>query len=412
MGPSLVGLSVPVPDQESVQAAVASISERDPAFNLDELLAEAQQAFWLVGQAYAKCQPELCESVLSPELARRERVAIGQACENKRAVVPGSEDANTGRLLSLSSDSSGDTVTVHFVSTWQPRSGQGKQQQQQRAQNWCFHRPVSARTVQIHEGQRCTNCGGPLSSSAGTCRYCGALIGAGSGWQVIRIDDVSAERAAESAAVMGSIVAGIMAAHQARTPAVNPDVATSRPRRRSRPHRYVSLLLFLAVALGAVVVVGAAGSGKLHQDVAKVFPFVRHPELVGTLDINGQVSAANLSTMQTPPTIEFGGSCKTYADRSSWAFTAKLPDSSTFTLNFSLPPGQSEAGNYRPPEVALSANAQNTQQTSSWAQGPGTSALLTLNAGGDGTLNFGGLAPTETSQSPVSGHLSWNCSVR
>ena len=83
---------------------------------------------------------------LSPGLASREQSAIEEACQKKRGLAPSDEDAKTGELLSISTDSSGDTVTVQFVSTWSPVAGNGKPQR--RVQNWCFHRPASARTLQ------------------------------------------------------------------------------------------------------------------------------------------------------------------------------------------------------------------------------------------------------------------------
>ena len=313
------GVSTSAPDADSVNAAVASISARDAAFNLDALLAEAQQAFWLVGQAHAKCQPELCEGVLSANLAGRERSAIEDACKNKRSFAPRDEDAKTGQLLSISTDASGDTVTVHFTSTWGPVAGRGNQER--RVQNWCFHRPASARTLPAEAGQRCANCGGALSSSTGTCRYCGTLIGSGNGWRVIRIDDVSASSAAEAAATMRTIVDEIMAARRADGPV--PVATPGRPRRRVRG--LAKPLFFLVLAGAALVSVAAAGSGRLHRDVANVLPFTRHPELVASLDLSGQVSATNVSALQKPPLVEFGGNCKTYSDRTSWDFRAKLP---------------------------------------------------------------------------------------
>ncbi len=60
------GLGPQAPDPDVVHQAVATIAARDPAFNLDTFLAEAQQAFWLLGQAHARCKPELCAAVLSP----------------------------------------------------------------------------------------------------------------------------------------------------------------------------------------------------------------------------------------------------------------------------------------------------------------------------------------------------------
>ena len=117
--------------------------------------------------------------------------------------------------------------------------------------------------------------------------------------------------------------------------------------------------------------------------------------------------------MQKPPMLQLGGSCQTYSDRTSWAFRTKLPDDSTFVLEFSLPPGGGGAGAYRPPQLTVSANADNSQQSSSWSGTSGTSALLRLTPAGGGSLSFHGLASSDPGGGrPLSGQVSWMCSVR
>src|SRR5436305_8163008 len=125
--------------RDAVIATVDEIVARDPAFNLDEFLAEAQQAFWLVGQAHAECKPDLCRAVLSPELAEREKGAIEHECADGIAAAPNPQDASTGQLVSIESDAARDTAIVHFRSTWRPISGRDRDEEH-RAQNWCFQR--------------------------------------------------------------------------------------------------------------------------------------------------------------------------------------------------------------------------------------------------------------------------------
>src|SRR5947207_7433342 len=97
------------PDAGTVRATVAQIVDRDPGFTLDAFLAEAHQAFWLVGRAHAQCEPSLCESVLSPDLAERERAAIEEECRKGTNKAPESDDASSGQLVSLGSDGTRDT---------------------------------------------------------------------------------------------------------------------------------------------------------------------------------------------------------------------------------------------------------------------------------------------------------------
>lgn len=398
----------PSPDPESIKSAVASITARDPAFNLDALLADAQDAFWLVGQAHAQCKPELCEGILSAELSRRERATIEQECSSRTVMAPGDEDAKTAQLLSIATDSSGDTVTVHFVSLWHRAPGAGSQEER-RVQNWCLHRPPGAQTVETAGGSRCANCGAVRSSAGATCRYCGALLGKGDGWRVIRIDDVSAQSAAEAAQAMRAIVKELVDARALPAPAAR---QYQPPHRRHRVGRMIRRVGFLLLVAFILVAAAAATTGQFHRDAAKFLPFIKHPELVGTLDLSGQIVATNQSTLQKPPIVEFGGKCATYSDRTSWDFTTKLPDASTFELQFSLPPDQGGAGTYRSPRLMVTATASNSQQSSSWDENSRSSGLLKLSADGGGRLQFSQLAPEAQDEGAITGSVTWTCSVR
>ena len=170
------------PDPDTVREAVATITARDPLFNLDSFLAEAQQAFWLVGQAHGRCKPELCAGVLSLALAERELAAIERDCKDGEGTSPADSDAESGQLVSIASDASHDTIVVHFVSSWTPAGG-GRGKGTRRVQNWCFQRPATATTSQAAAaGERCRNCGSQLAQSAGgTCRFCGTPVASGDG---------------------------------------------------------------------------------------------------------------------------------------------------------------------------------------------------------------------------------------
>ena len=340
------GQPTPVPELDKVRQTVATITAHDPGFNLDAFLAEAQQAFWLVGRAHAECKPDLCRSVLSAALAAREQAIIDSACRDATPMAPNDGDASTGQLVSIETDATSDTATVHFTSTWRAVSG-GRDQPDHRVQNWCFQRPVGSRTVKTDEGQHCQNCGAALSASAGTCRYCGAVIGAGSGWRVIRIDDVSAQETAQTNAAMRSIVAELTAAREATSQPSMPARRFGRGR-RSHPFRRLVLVLIVVAAL-FVVVEGVAENGSAHRDVAKVLPFFRHPILSGQLDLVGQISARGITATQAPSLFQLHGTCAKQAIRTTWNFKAKLPDGSTFDLQIALPPDQGGPATYRNP---------------------------------------------------------------
>ncbi len=356
--------AAPTPGPDQVRATVAAIAARDPDFNFDAFLAEAQQAFWLVGRANAECKPDLCTAVLSAPLATREQAIIEAACRNGAPLSPDDQDASNGQLVSIESDATNDTAIVHFTSTW--RTGSGRPDKgDRRVQNWCFQRSAGSRTVKTSAGQRCQSCGAPLSTSAGTCRYCGATIGAGSGWRVIRVDNVGVQEQAEAVAAMRSLVIELARRRQPSSP---PQQATApaRPspgRRRPHPLRHFGFLVLVAAAV-FVAYEGVAASGRPHRDVADVLPFFRHPILSGTLSLKGQITAQDVGATQVAPLVEFGGSCANQAIRTTWDFKAELPDGSTFDLQIALPPGQGGPATYRNPEV--SASATNSSISDAW----------------------------------------------
>jgi hypothetical protein len=401
------GVPATTPDPETVRTAVATITARDPAFNLDAFLAEAQQGFWLVGRAHAECKPELCQSVLSAALAAREQAAIEQACRVGKPTAPMDEDASTGQLVSIDADANTDTAVVHFVSTWRPVSN-GKGKGDRRVQNWCFQRQSSERTVKTQEGQHCQNCGAMLSGSTGTCRYCGANIGTGSGWQVIRIDEVGAQEAAQAAAAMRSIMGQVLAARGSYQP-LPPQPVRTGPARRSRSGCF-PVFLFILLVIAGLGIDAAGGNGTFHRDVAKALPTLRHPRLTGPLDLTGQLIAQRLSATQVPPRFQFRGTCAKEAIRTAWTFTAKLPDGSKFELQIGLPPGQGGPGTYQRPKVSVSANAQNASRFTSWTTAAGTAALAVRSDGG-GDLQFASLPAGQSGGSPLSGHLAWSCTL-
>src|SRR5205807_4131079 len=176
-------------------------------------------------------------------------------------------DASSGQLVSIESDGTRDTATVHFRSTWRRVTGDDKKGDQ-RSQNWCFQRSSTALTEIGAASDRCPNCGATLQSSAGTCRYCGTRIGDEGGWQVIRIDDVAQQEPASAAAMVREIMAAYTAARAAA-----PQAQTAPPAARTNPVGvWISRAFALAVVLAAIGAYGAFGTGPVHRIVAKVVP--------------------------------------------------------------------------------------------------------------------------------------------
>jgi hypothetical protein len=412
------GFAPQAPDPESVAQAVATIAARDPRFNLDSFLAEAQQAFWLVGQAHAQCKPELWAGGRGAGRAGRERAAIEEACREGHITAPDDEDAESGQLVSIASDASHDTIVVHFTSRWRPvgggRSG-GRGKEEPHIENWCFQRPATAQTAQAAgAGDHCRNCGALLTESVGgTCRYCGTPIGAGDGWRVIRVDEVQAPEAASAVAAMRSIVAAMAVASQEQraagvSTATAPAAAAPRRRRGRGCLGPVLLVILVAIGLGADAV---GSSGSLHRAVAKVFPSIRHPRLQGPLDVSGTILAQHVVATQVPPKFQSGGTCIQAAARTAWDFKAKLADGSAFHLQIGLPPGTGAPGVYKRPELSLTATAQNASRYESWTATAASTIVLTVQPGGGGDLQFSNMARNEPGSTGLSGHLTWACDL-
>lgn len=408
-----LGIAMPMgaASPESLRATVASISARDPAFNLDAFLAEAQQAFWLVGQAHAQCKPELCQSVLSPSLAERETASIQQACQEGTIRAPRDEDASSGQLVAIESDPNRDTATVHFASVWKPVRPRRGDKEERRVENWCFQRLASVRTELGAEGDRCHNCGGSLTSSAGRCRYCGTPISADGGWRVIRVDEVGQQEAAQAVSAMREIVASVVAARQAVTEA--PPRAEPVPaRRRSTFSSCFSMLAFATVVAVAVVLAAVGGGGSLHRAVAKVLPPIRYPVLKGQADLSGRVVARQVTLTQVVPHFHTGGTCAKEAQRTAWDFKGKLPDGSTFQLEIGLPPAAGGPGTYHRPPLTITADAQNKSSFVSWTAAAASTATLVERADGSGDVQFANLAAGHSAGGgPLTGHLVWTCSL-
>ncbi len=409
----------PPPDLYSVDAAIAAIKLRDAAFDLDLFLAEAQQAFWLVGRAHAECKPELCRAVLSADLAAREQTEITEACQHGKIIAPAPDDASSGRLMSLSSDAFDDTAVVHFTSTWRPVATPGPTGQRQphdghddpdvdrRDQHWCFQRLSGSLTMHAAQGERCHNCGASLDASTGSCRFCGAAMSAGSGWRVIRIDDIDPQQlgGVEGAATAVQSMIAELSSHRQFNQPVPATLG-----RRLHVGRWIGRLVTLFVALAIVVFIGAGLNNSLHSAVVKVFPSLRHPEFGGPLDLQGELQASQLHAVLDGAPFVFRGTCDKQVSKTAWVFRTKLVDGSSFTMTISLPPGSGGQGVHSPPELQLTAEADNGARSQLWALvGESPNASLTVDSSGD-YLQFSDMI--SSSGGTLSGHLAWSCALK
>ena len=180
--------------------------------------------------------------------------------------------------------------------------------------------------------------------------------------------------------------------------------------RRSRAG-CLPLLLIALLAVAGLALDAVGGHDAVHRVVAKVVPAVRHPLLAGPLDLTGQVVTQPIRATQTTSLLQVGGTCVEEDERSSWYFTARLPDGSRFDLRIGLPRGHGGPGVYERPKVSVAADAKKGRRFTSWASASDGPVALVVRHDGSGDLEFADLPAGQAGGTNLSGHLAWTCTM-
>lgn len=185
-----------------VGAGLDAITERDPAFDRDAFLEQAQRAFFVVQEAWTERKPEMSRQVMADGLWQQHRVQInGYLSAHKRNVL---EDLAVGDLsiVTAHTDASYDTIVVrvHAACADYDVNDNGKvirgnHRVGEWAEDWTFQRSSRA-TTQAGGGtlsQKCPNCGAPLNVDlAGVCPFCKAPVMSGDyDWVLARISQLA-----------------------------------------------------------------------------------------------------------------------------------------------------------------------------------------------------------------------------
>jgi predicted lipid-binding transport protein (Tim44 family) len=193
----------PVPRDPEVDAALARIRERDPAFDEDGFLNGVAASFNLVQRAWCEQLPAESRKVMADGIWLRHRTQIEEmAAAGKRNVL---EDLHIGRseIIGCVTDADSDSITVRihaYSRDYDVAQDSGEIVRGDRVvrlwtEDWTFTRSSSA-TTKAGSGtrQNCPNCGAPLDlDAAGTCAYCQQLVMAGAyDWVLSRIEQVYA----------------------------------------------------------------------------------------------------------------------------------------------------------------------------------------------------------------------------
>jgi predicted lipid-binding transport protein (Tim44 family) len=184
-----------------VEAGLASIRQRDPAFDEAGFLNGVATSFNLVQRAWCEQLPAESRKVMADGIWLRHRTQIEEmAAAGKKNVL---EDLHIGRseLIGCVTDADSDSITVRihaYSRDYDVANDSGKIVRGDRVmrlwtEDWTFTRSSSAVTkAGSGTRQNCPNCGAPLDlDAAGTCAYCRQLVMAGAyDWVLSRIEQV------------------------------------------------------------------------------------------------------------------------------------------------------------------------------------------------------------------------------
>jgi predicted lipid-binding transport protein (Tim44 family) len=187
-----------------IDAGIAAIQERDPAFNEADFLSDCNRAFFSIQQAWTERKPDLSRQVMHDGIWQQHRFQIDQyVSQNKQNILENLAVQNT-RIVSVSSDPAFDTIMVRFFASCadydvelgeKPKIVRGDKSVKDWAEDWIFQRKAGAVTKPNGGtmAKRCPNCGAPLDLDlAGICRYCRAPVMSGEfDWVLTRIEQLA-----------------------------------------------------------------------------------------------------------------------------------------------------------------------------------------------------------------------------
>lgn len=190
----------PIPQEApGTREALAAIDERDPAFDEQVFLNQANNAYYLVQKAWVDQQPALSRKVMADAIWTRHRQQIEAMIQaGKRNVL---EDLNvaTTTTVAATTDKNIDSITVRFYTVGrdydidaQAKMVGGDRTLRGWQEDWVFQRSSSAKTKDGTLNNKCPNCGAPLDlDTNGVCKYCKTMVMGGKhDWVLTRIDQV------------------------------------------------------------------------------------------------------------------------------------------------------------------------------------------------------------------------------
>lgn len=173
----------------NVQAELARLQQKDPAFNEQAFKDYAQNAFYKIQEAWENQNLQIGRPYMTDQLMQRYATQISdiQSRGEKNVLenvvlghmnITNLRTDNTYDYLTLQMDASAADYTID-------RNGKflrGSKTPQHFTEYWTFLRKVGAKTnaKKSVKANVCPNCGAPLQLSAtGQCQYCNAVVTSG-----------------------------------------------------------------------------------------------------------------------------------------------------------------------------------------------------------------------------------------
>jgi len=185
-------------NRPSLPADIATISARDPGFEIETFLQRAEMSYFLVKRGIqnndaAAVRPYLNDAVFA-EMAR----SIGQSQTQHRHMLLESLNVRAVHLVNASCNDQDQSLEVHFDLVYRAKSVDEANRvladegnDGRHGEHWTFVRSASARTSSVGDvtASRCPACGAELKLSLdGVCTHCRASVTNGSvDWVVANI---------------------------------------------------------------------------------------------------------------------------------------------------------------------------------------------------------------------------------
>lgn len=192
-----------ITSRADIDAGIAQIQQRDPAFNESDFLSDANRAFFVIQQAWTERKPDISRQVMHDGVWQQHKFQIDQYITGNKQNVLDNLAVQNIRLVAVHTDATYDTIVVRYfascadydidLSDEKRKVIRGSSKIEDWAEDWVYQRSSKAVTKpNATMKAKCPNCGAPLDLDlAGVCKYCKAPVMSGEfDWVLTRIEQL------------------------------------------------------------------------------------------------------------------------------------------------------------------------------------------------------------------------------